>query len=513
MQTDVAIIGSGFAGSLLAMILRRLGHSVVLLEKGHHPRFAIGESSTPITNLLLEEIAATYDLPQISPLSKWGTWQQHYPEITAGLKRGFTFYHHQFNQPFKMQMQRANHLAVAASPHDHIADTHWYRPDFDCFLVREAQKLGAEYFDGVTLQRVTFDKGACLEGERAGDAFSLQADFVVDASGPRGFLHRTLQLPDISLKHLPPTQALFTHFKDVQRLDEMPCHLVDAVPPYPLDDAALHHVFDGGWIWVLRFNNGITSAGVAATDEVAQELRFNEGAAAWERLMQQLPTVREQFGGAQPLLPWMHSPRVGFRSETVTGDHWALLPSAAGFIDPLLSTGFPLTLLGVARLAEIIQHHWNSPELASHLQTYASKTRDELEAVEQLVSALYARMNDFEVFTRLSLLYFAAASYTETARRLHKPHLAGGFLMHNHPEFGPGMRMCCERARNELNASQRQDLLQDIQQLIEPFDVAGLGDSMRQNWYPVSASDLLRASHKVSATKSEIEQLLARCGF
>jgi len=38
---DVAIVGSGFAGSLLAMIARRQGRSVVLLEKGRHPRFAM----------------------------------------------------------------------------------------------------------------------------------------------------------------------------------------------------------------------------------------------------------------------------------------------------------------------------------------------------------------------------------------------------------------------------------------------------------------------------------------
>ncbi len=54
---------------------------------------------------------------------------------------------------------------------------------------------------------------------------------------------------------------------------------VDGQPPYPIDDAAVHHVFDGGWIWVLKFNNGITSAGVAATDEVAAQLGFQEGAA------------------------------------------------------------------------------------------------------------------------------------------------------------------------------------------------------------------------------------------
>src|SRR3954463_6876586 len=93
-RVDIAIIGSGFSGSLLAMIARKLGRSVALLERGAHPRFAIGESSTPLANLLLEELAARYDLPRILPLSKWGTWQKNYPEISCGLKRGFTFFHH-----------------------------------------------------------------------------------------------------------------------------------------------------------------------------------------------------------------------------------------------------------------------------------------------------------------------------------------------------------------------------------------------------------------------------------
>ena len=53
---EVAIVGSGFAGSLLARILAVLGYDVVLLERGRHPRFAIGESSTPLANLSLERI-------------------------------------------------------------------------------------------------------------------------------------------------------------------------------------------------------------------------------------------------------------------------------------------------------------------------------------------------------------------------------------------------------------------------------------------------------------------------
>ena len=41
-RCQVAIVGSGFAGSLLARILATLGYDVVLLERGRHPRFAIG---------------------------------------------------------------------------------------------------------------------------------------------------------------------------------------------------------------------------------------------------------------------------------------------------------------------------------------------------------------------------------------------------------------------------------------------------------------------------------------
>lgn len=44
---DVAIIGSGIAGSTLAAILARQGLSVLIFEAGTHPKFAIGESNDP----------------------------------------------------------------------------------------------------------------------------------------------------------------------------------------------------------------------------------------------------------------------------------------------------------------------------------------------------------------------------------------------------------------------------------------------------------------------------------
>src|SRR5213595_2461763 len=153
---DIAVVGSGFGGSLTAMIARRLGRSVILLERGRHPRFAIGESSTPLANLLREELACRYELPRLLPRAKWGSWQKTYPQIACGLKLGFTFYHHRFGEPFAHDSDRRDQLLVAASPRDEIADTHWYRADFDHFLVREAQSIGVEYLDQCRLNSLTW---------------------------------------------------------------------------------------------------------------------------------------------------------------------------------------------------------------------------------------------------------------------------------------------------------------------------------------------------------------------
>src|SRR2546425_13140648 len=134
---DIAVIGSGFGGALISLIARHLDKSVVLLEKGEHPRFAIGESSTPLANLILEHLSQRWDFPRLCPLAKWGTWQKNYPQIACGLKRGFSFFHHEIGQPWKLAADHRNELLVAASPRDEIADTHWYREHVDHFLVNQ----------------------------------------------------------------------------------------------------------------------------------------------------------------------------------------------------------------------------------------------------------------------------------------------------------------------------------------------------------------------------------------
>jgi tetracycline 7-halogenase / FADH2 O2-dependent halogenase len=465
---DIAVVGSGFGGSLIAMIARQLGRSVILIERGRHPRFAIGESSTPLANLLLEELAREYHLDSLLPLTKWGTWQDTHPEIACGLKRGFTFYHHELDQPWKCDPRRRhNELLVAASPHDRIADTHWYRADVDHFFVQQAQAIGVEFIDETELHSIKFDSDAV---HLSGPSFAVTAGFVIDATGPRGFLHRALNLAERPFENFPVTQALYSHFENVALWENLPCY-TGGFPPYAVDDAAMHHIFPGGWIWVLRFNNGITSAGVATTEAV-------DDPNAWPRLLARLPSVEQQFEAARPVCPMFHLPQVSFRTAQAVGDRWAMLPSAVGSIDPLLSTGFPLTLWGISRLAKIIQRDCEP----AALKAYEEITFAELERSARLVTRLYASFDNFEEFCARSMIYFAAASYSEAARRLGRPEKAPSFL------FADGKS-------------------------IDAINIAGLADPARRNWYPALADDLLQNCWKLGVSREEVEQMLQRIGF
>lgn len=485
---DFAVVGSGFAGSIMSMVLRRLGYSVLLLERGTHPRFVIGESSTPFANLLLETLAEKFDLPMLRELSEWGRWQRSHPELPAGLKRGFTFYHHSAGAELDLA-NRETQLLVAASPNDEVADTHWHRPDFDQALVQEARRLGAHYFDRCGVRKVVRQgEGWEIGTERE----TFAARFVIDASGGASPLADWLGAKRGAFASMPPTRAVFAHFKNVPRTHEF-------VPgmPYPPDDAAVHHVFDGGWIWVLRFNNGITSAGAA----LRQGLFPGEPEKTWDAILDAFPTVGRMFRTATSVTPVYAIDPLSFRRDSAAGPRFALLPSAAAFVDPLLSTGFALSLLGILRLAEA----FNAAGPDADLTEYSRQTLDEADAAADLVSALYAKMYRFDEFSRLTLLYFAALSYTETCWRLGKRGLASGFLLTNSAAFNRARRNLCARARagKTIHA-------EAVRSAIAGIDVAGLTRDDRAGWHPVDLADLILSREKVGASMEDLRALFRK---
>ncbi len=504
-EHDLLIVGSGFGGTLLAMIARRLGLRVLILERGRHPRFAIGESSTPLAGLLWEEIARDHDLPRLLPLSKWGTWQAARPELPAGIKRGFSFVHHVPGADWRPAPDRSNTLLVAASPNERSADTQWYRPALDHFLLREAIGLGADYVDRLEVTRVEEGpRGIRVHGMRGERPLSFEAGWLVDATGPRGLLHRHLGLGEEPLAGMPATRAVFSHFRGVARWDAL--HPTGDGAPFPPDDAALHHVFPGGWIWVLRFNNGITSAGAVLQQGLASELGADTPWGVWRCLLDRLPSVAAQFAPSQPVREAVRVEPLPFRTSRVTGSRWVLLPAAAGFVDPLLSTGIPLTLLGVQRLGAWLA----AGQPLERLDAYAVDTLADLDAVAALMGALHAVIGRPAAFQSLTHLYFAAASFSETARRLGRPGLAPGFLLREHPVFGHDW----SRRLAALPGLSDGAIGAAVREWIRPVNIAGLADDRRGNWYPALASDLHAAADLLGgASRGEIDAMLARAGF
>jgi FADH2 O2-dependent halogenase len=525
-DTDLAIAGSGFGGAILAMIARRLGLRVMLLERGRHPRFAIGESASPLAGILIEQLSDRYGLPRLRPLSAFGTWQRTYPHVTCGLKRGFTYFKHDAGRPYRCAPGRANQLLVAASPSDELSDTHWLRSEVDHFLVDEAAALGAEYLDSTSLERLDIgpDGYPILTGTRESKPIRVRAKFVVDASGPRGFLSRALGIDDRGFSGYPGTQALFSHFVGVAKCEDMaeyalaPSHH-GTFAPYPADDAALHHLFDGGWMWVLRFGNGVTSAGVAVEDWLADDLRIADGAAAWDRLLARYPSVGAQFADAQPIREFTWMPRLPYRAAVATGERWAMLPSAAAFIDPLFSTGIPLTLLGIERLARILEGGSKDPPLLVRhagpsrggsldppdLRAYNDATLADADLTARFIAGSFAGFRQFGAFAAYSMFYFAAASFSEMARRLSSPHTPRGFLCGDSPAFTSALERLSPAVHTASDIERYED---EVAAAVADRNIAGLCDRGKQNLYAVDLEDTIRTAGKLGLTPDEVRDAI-----
>lgn len=496
LSVDIAVLGSGFGGSLMALILQRIGRSVVLLDRSAHPRFAIGESSTPIADYILADLADRYDLPRLRPLTKYGSWQATYPELGCGVKRGFSYFRHERDRPFETDGDNSNQLLVAASTDNAHADTHWLRSDVDAFLSDEARRAGIDVLENTGLTEISRSDGWRLSGHQHEEPVTIRARLVVDATGSAGLIPRALGIGDDSDSLRTNSRAVFGHFADVAQwsdvLAESGCDLSEH--PFPCDSAALHHVLRDGWMWQLRFNNGITSCGFVFD---AAQRPLSESTSAedeWNQEIAKYPSIARQFREARLVQPHgglQQTNRMQRCTQQMAGPDWALLPHTAGFIDPLHSTGIAHTLSGIERIARIIESQWGQTEQASSLHQYGDAVRRELHWIDCLVEGCYAARHDFRAFTAWSMLYFAAATTCEHRR-------AG-----TDASESPWSFLCADDERLTRRVrSLRQDLdralaggpasvtafEQQVRTAIEPFNIAGLCDPAARSMYRYTAA-------------------------
>jgi FADH2 O2-dependent halogenase len=513
----VAIIGSGFAGSLLARVLAVQGHDVVLLERGTHPRFAIGESSTPLANLSLERLARRYGLSDCYQLAAHGRWVKHFPEVRRGLKRGFTFYRHHPGQAFANRGLDSERLLVAASPNDAVADTHWLRADVDHHFVRQAVAAGVDVRDCAELATASIGaRGVRLAGRRHGASLEVEADFVIDASGAGGFLARRLSIPS-GLKHTRTRSALvFSHFDGVRPIAEVVPGLPEG--PYPDDWAAVHHLIDEGWMYSLRFDHDVTSAGFALTPRGLSRLGAvptPDAEVLWRRLLDRYPTIAAAFGEATPLIPLAFRSCIQHRLTRAAGARWVLLPHAYAFVDPLFSTGIAWSLRAIERLALCFERGAGGRPALADLRRYERLVRAEADQIDRVVAGAYDAMAHFDLFAAHTMIYFAIVAFAETHQRLVQREPEGaawsGFLGVGDPLLEPLPRQGHRRLRHVTGghgdpgtAHQRQAFAAWVARAIAPRNIGGFADPARHHLYPLDLDVLVDRHALLGLGRDEI---------
>ncbi|OWK38294.1 NAD(P)/FAD-dependent oxidoreductase [Fimbriiglobus ruber] len=490
---DLAILGSGFGGTLLAIIAQRLGYSVVLLERGAHPRFAIGESSTPLADFKLAAIADRFGLDWLRPFAKYGSWKAHYPKVERGLKRGFSFFCHEPDRVYSPDPDNANALLVAANPNDASADTHWFRADFDAHLVNKAVELGIPHIDRLEVHSIKHgDRGWDVEGSRADGSIQVHAGLLVDASGTGQALSAVL-----GLEQVPPStfrahsRALYSHFTGVERWHDVleSTHGPSATTghPFPCDAAALHQIIDGGWMWILRFDSGVTSAGFSL-DPDRHPIRPGESPEAeWARLLAAYPSLARQFADAVPVRPFTRTGRLQRRLSQASGPDWALLPHTAGFLDAWLSPGIAQTLFAVNRLGRILAEDRTGPGRQRRLIEYGRSVLRELAWVDEITGNCFANFDRFPVMTTVSMLYFAAAIYCEERERRGEAGPDDAFLLADDPTYREIAAHVFRQAAT-VTAVEAEGFMKEVRDELGAYNLGGLCDPGRRNMYPYTGS-------------------------
>jgi len=409
---DVAIIGTGIAGSALGAILARQGQRVILFEGKSHPRFAIGESMILETSETLRVMAELYDVPELAYFSS----ENYFSCIgtSHGVKRHFCYLHHVDGHEHDLDCTLQ--AVIPKQPHGH--ELHLYRQDSDYFLMTTAIAYGATVRQETFIENVEIEESGVRIETAKGD--TIEAKYVVDAGGFRSILAEKYKLRTFDLQ--THSRALFTHMIDVPDYHEVGASQQAYGVPFGVSEGTLHHVFEGGWLWVIPFNNHARSTNPLCSvglmldprvfpmnTDLTPEEEFND-------IIQRFPSIAGQLASAKAVRPWTRTGRIQYGSSRVVGHRFALLGHAVGFVDPLFSKGLYASLTATSVLANLLVDAAEDGDYsAKRFQPLEEITQAFIRTNDRLISNAYKSFANYRLWSVYTVMWLLGA-YTELVK-------------------------------------------------------------------------------------------------
>src|SRR5437660_9072016 len=360
---DVAIIGGGPAGRTAATLLARAGRRVIVLEREKFPRFHIGESLLPFSTQTFDRLGLREKLDRTF-LPKFGG------EIVAACgTKGAKFY---FKDGFRSRRDRAYQVT---------------RSEFDKLLLDHSRENGADVREETDVKRLVFtpDRVKIDIETSAGSRSTIAACYLLDCSGRQTMLGSFFKFKKM-YDHLHKF-SVFAHYENVDR-------------PEGIDGTLIRMVRGlDRWFWMIPLTTTRMSIGVVMDTATFRAMKLSPEAAL-EKCIYEQPMVLERMKRAERVSPVYSAGDYSYRNTKLFGDRWLLVGDAAGFIDPVFSSGVFLAIMSAEKAADTLDGVLRDESHKRRLfRTYGRTVNYIMDIYLTFVNAWYRRGKEFiEVF-------------------------------------------------------------------------------------------------------------------
>ena len=347
---DTIVIGRGPAGATTANLLAKSGQRVLVLEKETFPRFRIGESLLPHNQPLFEELGVMDAFkPFEYPVKKAAHFMLASGEKSIRVVFGDGYFN---RQSTAMQVERST---------------------FDEVMLKRAAQLGAEVRHGATVS--SFCDEADGVSVTVGDE-TLTARFLVDASGQANITGNLAKLREFhpNLKKL----SVFAHFEGVKLLEG------DVFGDIILARGA------SKWFWIIPVGPTKTSVGVVA-DKAEFAASDLEPVDFFEQAIAASPAMQERVRDAKRVMEPKTIADYSYFNREFTGQRLLRVGDAAGFLDPIFSSGVFIAMSSGKRAAEAILKSKSDRARRSAFASYEKQLWGTLKFYEDFVRMFYTR--------------------------------------------------------------------------------------------------------------------------